>query len=279
MNVPEFQEQLRRTGHYQTPSPVPLTMADRIFGRMGTWYYYRLFSVIWRCSRKGGRGPLDDSTWSEFALQVIRAVECIGGTVTVSGFKPVAVESSPIVYVANHMSLLETFIIPVLALSPGRHLTIVLKESLLIYPVFGRIMTAIRPVTVTRRNPREDLRCALKGSCAALERGDDVLIFPQSTRSTRVVAADFNSLGAKIARRAGVPMVPLALKTDFHGIGKLCRDFGRIDRHLPVQFRFGAPIRVTGNGREEHQRIVEFIATTVCEWGVGSRQAGVGNRE
>jgi 1-acyl-sn-glycerol-3-phosphate acyltransferase len=279
MNVLEFQENLRRTGAYQTPHPLHLSAIDRLLGWTGMGYYYRLFSVIWRCSRKGRRGLLDDATWSGFSLQVLRAVESIGGTVTVSGFKPVAAESSPVVYVANHMSLLETFTIPVLSLSRGRHLTIVLKESLLRYPVFGHVMTAIRPVTVTRQNPREDLRCALKGSCAALARGDDVLIFPQSTRSTQVIPADFNSLGAKIAQRAGVPMVPLALKTDFHGIGMLIRDFGRIDRRRPVQFLFGDPIHVTGNGREEHRQVVEFIATTVREWGLGSRQVEPGGRK
>jgi len=269
MNVPEFQEQLRRTGRYETSSPVSFTLADRMFGWTGMWYYYRLFSVIWRCSRKGRRGRLDDPTWADFALQVIRGVECVGGTVTISGFKPAAAESSPVIFVANHMSLLEALTIPVMALSRGRHLTIILKESLLRYPVFGHIATAIRPVTVTRRNAREDLKSALKGCCAALERGDDVLIFPQSTRSTRVIPADFNSLGAKIAQRAGVPMVPLAVKTDFHGIGRLFRDLGAIDRHRPVQFRFGAPICITGNGREEHQRVVDFIVSAVREWGVG----------
>ena len=49
----------------------------------------------------------------------------------------------------------------------------------------------------------------------------------------------FNSLGAKLAARSGVPVVPIALKTDFSGLGPVVKEFGRIDRTRTVHFRFG----------------------------------------
>lgn len=273
MQAAEFQERLRRCGCYETPQTVSRTPADRLFGGLGAWYYGRLFRTVLRCARVCRRGPLDVPAWSGFAVEIMHSVECVGGRIWIAGFKPVADLPSPVVYVANHMSLLETFAIPAMALSRGRHLTIVLKESLLRYPVFGHIMKGIRPVAVTRRNAREDLRRTLDGSRRALARGDDVLIFPQSTRSPRVNPADFNSLGIKVARRAGVPVVPLALKTDFHGVGRLLRDFGRVDRRKPVCFRFGAPIRVAGAGRAEHRQVVDFITGALREWGVSVEAA------
>lgn len=289
MQVAEFQEQLRRTGSYETPEQVARTWADRLFGGLGAWYYCRLFHTVFRCARVCRRGPIDVPTWSRFAVEVVRSVECVGGRISIAGFKPVAALSSPVVYVANHMSLLETFTIPAMALSRSRHLTVVLKESLFRYPVFGHIMKGIRPVAVTRRNAREDLRRTLDGSRAALDRGDDMLVFPQSTRSTRVDPADFNSLGIKVAQRAGVPIVPLALKTDFHGVGRILRDFGRIDRRRPVLFRFGPPLSVTGSGRDEHRQVIDFITDALRTWGgnvesaqttgLDSRQAAPGGRE
>jgi len=262
----EFQERLRRTGAYDTPASPRRARCDRLLGRLDAWYYYHLLRIVVDCARVSRRGLLDAASWSVFSFRALRLVEAVGGRVSVAGFRRAAAVPSPVVYVANHMSLLETFAIPVMAMARGRHLTIVLKESLLRYPYFGRVLAAIRPVTVSRRNPREDLKRVLEGTTASLANGDDVLIFPQSTRTTQVDAADFNSLASKVARRAGVPLVPLALKTDFHGIGRVVRDVGPVDRSRPVLFRFGDPIRITGTGQQEHRRVVAFIVETLREW-------------
>ena len=58
----------------------------------------------------------------------------------------------PVVIIANHMSMLETVLIPGLVV-PVNELAIVVKESLLRYPLFGPVMRAVKPIAVTRRNP------------------------------------------------------------------------------------------------------------------------------
>jgi 1-acyl-sn-glycerol-3-phosphate acyltransferase len=97
-------------------------------------------------------------------------------------------------------------------------------------------------------------------------------VFPQSTRSTAVSAGDFNSIGAKLALRASVPVVPVALKTDFHGIGRVFRDAGPIRRDRCVHVRMGAPLAAEGNGKEAHRQTVAFIMTSLKEWGVAVRE-------
>jgi len=60
--------------------------------------------------------------------------------------------------------------------------------------------------------------------------------------------------------------VPVALKTDFWGNGKIIKELGPIYRHRPIHFRFGEPFQVTGSGKEENQSIIEFIQKSLAEW-------------
>ena len=70
----------------------------------------------------------------------------------------------------------------------------------------------------------------------------------------------------KLAKKAGVPVVPVALKTDAWGNGKRLKDFGRIDPLKKVYFSFGEPFEVKGKGTEEHQQIIDFIQGNLTKW-------------
>ncbi|MCX7590648.1 MAG: 1-acyl-sn-glycerol-3-phosphate acyltransferase, partial [Kiritimatiellae bacterium] len=180
--------------------------------------------------------------------------------------KNLACLTAPAVIVSNHMSLLETFLLPGFIL-PFREVAIVVKESLLRYPAFGQILRAVNAISVKRENPREDFRKIMECGRQALESGRCVLVFPQSTRSPEFNPAEFNSVGVKLAARSSVPVIPLALKTDFVGIGRIVRDLGRLDRSKPVYFSFGAPFQVT-SPREAHEKVVAFISERLRSWGV-----------
>jgi len=78
---------------------------------------------------------------------------------------------------------------------------------------------------------------------------------------------EFNTIGVKLAKRADVPVIPFALKTDAWGNGKMVKDFGRIDPSRTVHFAFGAPLRVTQQGAAEHQEIIRFIVSNLKAWG------------
>ncbi len=65
----------------------------------------------------------------------------------------------------------------------------------------------------------------------------------------------------KLAKKAGVPVVPLALKTDGWGNGRRFKDFGRINTNKKAYFAFGEPIVIEGKGDLEQEQINEFIST------------------
>ena len=141
------------------------------------------------------------------------------------------------------------------------------KESLLKYPFFGPVLGSREPIVVGRSNPREDLVAVLEGGEARLKQGRSVIVFPQSTRSSVFDPAHFNTIGVKLAKRAGVPVIPVALKTDAWGNGNLLKDFGPVDVKKTIHFEFGAPMRIEGTGKAEHQQITEFIINRLGVWG------------
>lgn len=191
-------------------------------------------------------------------------MERIGVRFQVDGLEHLSAINGPCLFIANHMSTLET--VTMAGFFPHRRVTFVIKESLVRYPVFKHILLSMKPVVVSRKNPRQDFKEMITSGGARLAEGMSVIVFPQTTRTVKFDATQFNSIGIKLAKRAGVAVVPVALKTDVWGNGKLIKEFGPIDPHKKVCFRFGAPFRVTDSGGKAHQRVVDFITTHLNEW-------------
>ena len=99
-----------------------------------------------------------------------------------------------------------------------------------------------------------------------LESGRSIIIFPQSTRSETFDAAKFNSIGIKLAKSAGVRVLPFALKTDFLGNGKYLRDMGPVRPKRGVYFEFAPARAVEGNGQVLQQEIIGFIQSRLASW-------------
>jgi 1-acyl-sn-glycerol-3-phosphate acyltransferase len=197
---------------------------------------------------------------------VVQIVESVGGKVNISGLQAFSRQQGPVVCIGNHMSLLETLILPGIALAFSR-VNFVIKEELRHYPVLGAIFKALGLIAVSRKNPREDFKVVLREGHKFLSSGGSVVIFPQATRSVGFDEQGFNTLGVKLASRAGVPVIPVAIKTDFQGNGKLIKDMGPIDPNKMLYFKFGEPMAVEGKGRETHQYVVEFISENLKAWG------------
>ncbi|MDO4840577.1 MAG: lysophospholipid acyltransferase family protein [Desulfovibrionaceae bacterium] len=174
-------------------------------------------------------------------------------------------QNGPCVIVANHMSTLETFLLPAI-LIPRFPATFVVKRSLVEMRGFGPVLAAYNPVIVDRKNPREDLATVLKEGCDRLANGISVVVFPQATRSDHFDESHFNTIGIKLARKAGVPVIPLALKTDAWGQGRLVRELGPIHPQKDVYMRFFPPMTITGSGHAEHKLICSIISQHVAWW-------------
>jgi 1-acyl-sn-glycerol-3-phosphate acyltransferase len=231
----------------------------------GVVFYAKAFGVVYRAAGLAKKDLYDNQRWIESSITTIRALESVGGRFEFQGLDVVKRLGSPCVFIGNHMSILETFVLPCLIV-PHRNVTFVVKESLITYPLFGHVMRSRNPVVVGRENPREDLRLVMEEGQQRLEADISIVIFPQTTRSVEFDPKKFNSLGVKLAKRCNVPVVPFALKTDAWGLGRRLKDFGRICPEKTVHIHFGEPMTVQGSGKEEHSRVVEFIEKNLAEW-------------
>lgn len=227
-------------------------------------FYARVFSIVceaaWR-TRKG----YSMAHWAMDSQTFMRRAEASGLRFHIENASAFASLPGPCVVVANHMSTMETFCMPGI-LATHRPISFVLKRSLTTYPVFQRVVNAADPIAVDRVNPREDFKAVMEQGQERLAQGTSVIVFPQTTRTPNLDRAAFNTIGIKLAKKAGVPVVPLALKTDAWGVGKLCKDYGRIRPELPVRFCFGQPITIAGAGKNEHEEIMEFIHWKLMTW-------------
>jgi 1-acyl-sn-glycerol-3-phosphate acyltransferase len=232
----------------------------------GLVFYARILAIVFRAGAGAKRGTYDDTAWCQSSLHTLRLLERVGVRCEITGVHHIATLTGPCVFIGNHMSTLETFILPVI-LAPLRPVTFVVKQSLCEYPVFGHVMRSRDPIVVGRTNPREDLKAVLDGGAERLARGVSVVVFPQTTRTPIFDPAEFNTIGVKLAKRAGVPVVPLALKTDAWGNGRLIKEWGRIHPSKTVYFAFGTPRGIATRGGEEHEEIVRYIGSHITAWG------------
>ncbi|MCO8123107.1 1-acyl-sn-glycerol-3-phosphate acyltransferase [Stieleria sp. TO1_6] len=228
-------------------------------------FYSKFCANVFRSSRTAKRGKYDPLEWSRSSFQVMQALEAVGVRFEIEGIEHVRRLKTPCVFVGNHMSMLETIVLPAI-IQPIRNVTFVLKQSLLDYPFFGHIVRSRDPIAVTRDNPRSDFKTVMTEGVKRLESGISIVVFPQTTRASTFDPAQFNTIGVKLASRAGVPVIPLALRTDAWGNGKLIKDLGPIDSSKTVRFAFGPALDLQGRGDQQHQEVIRFIQSKLEQW-------------
>jgi 1-acyl-sn-glycerol-3-phosphate acyltransferase len=249
-------------GMYHTSSE-QLSFFARRFPSLA--FYRQFFAIIFKASAKAKRFQLDGVGRCKGSFEILRALENVGVHFEITGIEHVKHLEGPCVFIANHMSMLETLVLAVIIL-PVKKMTFIVKQSLLEYPVFKHVMRSWDPIAVSRKNPRDDLKAVLEGGAERLRNGISIIVFPQTTRTTSFDPAQFNTIGIKLAKKAQSPVVPIALLTDAWGNGKYIKDFGKIDPSKNVHFAFGKPMWIQGRGNKEHETIIHFINDKLQEW-------------
>ncbi len=210
-------------------------------------------------------GKCNGEVWINCSVGIGKLMEKVGARIDISGLQHVDAVDGPCIFIGNHMSTLETFMLPGI-LRPRGPVTFVVKESLIKTPLFGTVLTARNVISVGRNNPREDLKHILEEGKKRLDNGMSLIIFPQSTRSVEFDIQKFNSMGVKLAKHSGRPLIPLALKTDAWAQGTWIKDFGFIYPERTIHYAFGAARFVQGQGKEEHAYTAHFILEHLEKW-------------
>jgi len=255
--------------YHTDPEHVKNRLLRWLMGRR-IYFICKFAGITFSSRRMAVRGDYDTDAWIKSSFDIFRLLENCGAKFHITGLDNIRKSNKPLVIVSNHMSTLETLIFPCLV-AQVTDTTFVVKDNLVNHSVFGPIMRSREPVVVSRTNSREDLVKVMNGGTELLKQNISIIIFPQSTRKSYYENSEFNSLGAKLAARNKVNIIPVAIKTDFWTNGKLVKDLGPLDKSKPVHISFGEEVEVEGNGREAHDRVVKYITGYLKDWGVEVR--------
>jgi 1-acyl-sn-glycerol-3-phosphate acyltransferase len=251
---------------YSTPEGVPQALSEVLFLHSRWSVYSHFMATVLKSKSLTLRGLYGDDAWIHSSTEIAMNLERCGAKFRIEGMDKVRAAEGPLVFVSNHMSTLETLILPGL-IQPLKRVTFVVKRKLLGGFFWGPVMRSRDPIAVSRTDPRADLEIVLREGQARLASGISVIVFPQGTRTEVWKREDFNSLGIKLAAKAGVKAMPLALKTDYWGSSGLFRGFGPVHRDRIVHIEFGEPLAVSGRGKAEHELCLDFIESRLKKWG------------
>jgi 1-acyl-sn-glycerol-3-phosphate acyltransferase len=230
------------------------------------FFYIKIIKVVFTASWAAKKGKYDSVDWYNSSVDTVKALEETGCRLEVTGLDHFQGIDRPCIFIGNHMSTLETFVLPSLIMPHGFDLTYVIKRSLVDYPVFGDVVMSRDPIVVDRVNPRDDLKVVMEQGMRRLEQGRSLIIFPQHTRTVDFDPKLFNTIGIKLAQKAGAIVVPVALLTWAWSAGKMLKDFGPIFPARTIHFSFGEPMEITGKGQEQHKLIIDFIEHHLHVW-------------
>ncbi|KAB0667233.1 1-acyl-sn-glycerol-3-phosphate acyltransferase [Oryzomonas japonica] len=137
--------------------------------------------------------------WARLALAMA------GVRVTVSGSEHLP--AGPVIFMSNHQSNFD--ILALLAAMP-RQIYWIAKKELFDIPVFGPSMRRGGYIPLDRGDGRKALK-SMDNAAAIIREGKSVVMFPEGTRSLTRELLPFKRGGFILARKAGVPVVPVTI--------------------------------------------------------------------
>ena len=266
----EFRESLLATGGYCTAEdcraprrakPGALTTLRFTLGTVRVFPYCAIMEPL---------GRLTTAKWADVCFSTVTTAEALGMTVSVEGFAERLAYKGPVVYLSNHMSMIETIMLPPVLMAAGPF-SYVAKASLAHLPFLERAAAHMRMVPISRKSPREDLVNILRVGTERLGGGESFLIFPQGTRCDVFSRKRYSSIGAKLAERAGCPVVPIVVDTRCQptrtkGLLKgVFKDFGPVDTSKDIRIAFG-PVIPCDKSKALHEAAFEWMASKLESW-------------
>lgn len=144
------------------------------------------------------------------------------------------------VLASNHVSYFDFMFVGFAAYPKRRFVRFMAKKSVFENKVSGPLMRGMHHIPVDRSAGAAAYRAAI----TALQDGELVGVFPESTISRAYVPRDIKSGAARLALESGTPLLPVVVWGG-HRVWTTGRK-PRFLRHIPVVIKVGPPIEVEG---------------------------------
>ena len=269
-SLSEFQDSLRATGSYRTAGDCRAKRRAKPGWLTTLRFTLGVTRVFPYCAVAQPLGRLTTESWANACFSAVTTAERLGMEVSVEGFENRRSVEGPVLYLSNHMSMIETIMLPPILMAAGPF-SYVAKASLAHLPFLTRAAEHMRMVPISRKSPRDDLVSILRVGAERLGGGESFLIFPQGTRCDVFSRKRYSSIGAKLAERAGCPIVPIVVDTRCQptrtkGLLKgIFKDFGPVDTSKDIRIAFG-PAIPCAKSKAMHEEAFEWMASKLESW-------------
>lgn len=164
--------------------------------------------------------------WSRMIMKIT------GSKVTVTGKH--LIPEGPVLFIANHEG---DFDVPVLLGFIEKPFGFVSKMEVKKVPVLSSWMEVMNCVFLDRKDRRQAIR-SIRNGVNLLKQGHSMIIFPEGTRSKGGPVSAFKAGSFRLAKDAGVPIVPISIK----GTSDVFEKNNRMVRPSAINITVGQPI-------------------------------------
>jgi 1-acyl-sn-glycerol-3-phosphate acyltransferase len=218
---------------------------------LATIFFATISMIVSLFDNAGRRQAAVARAWSRVLLAVS------GVKVRVEGGEKISPDGS-YVFASNHASYMDT---PAALANIPVQFRFMAKKGLFSIPFLGWHLARAGHIPVFRDNPRAAVKTLGLAAEAIQKHGISLIVFPEGGRTRTGELRDFKDGAAYIAIRAGVPIVPMALRGS-----RAVLPFGSgTPRRGVIEMRIGDPIPTAGLKLHDRTRITQQVRDRVVE--------------
>lgn len=216
---------------------------------LSTAFFGTLSVIASLFDRKGNVMMSLARVWARSLLAIV------GVRATVEGTDKL-VPGQSYVFASDHLSYMDT---PVILSYIQADFRFMAKSGLFKIPLLGTHLGQAGHIPVPRGDPRAAVKTMALAADSIRTRNISVLIFPEGGRSPDGLLHPFKDGAAYIAIKAGVPIVPMAIR----GTREILAMHSSTFHRGKVTLRIGDPIPTTGMTLQDRKSLTEAVRSQV----------------
>jgi 1-acyl-sn-glycerol-3-phosphate acyltransferase len=192
--------------------------------------------------------------WYDFTWLLCRILGVAFFRIRVRGREQVPAQGGALI-LSNHQSHMDPVLI---GLACDRRLNFLARQSLFRFSLLRRLIESLDAIPIDREGVG---LAGLKETLRRLRRGEIVLIFPEGTRTLDGEVASLKPGFCALARRADVPLVPVAIAGAFAALPR----WRTIPHPTPIHVEFGKPLTPAEIENLDDVRLVAEVEARIRE--------------